>query len=211
MIYHDVIQYSPDYWQIKAGIPTSSDFKRIFQPVKKGPSKGQDAYIGELIAQSLSPSAPFFTERNGHTAEMRNGLDMEPEARRWYMFERRLELRNGGFVTTDDRRFGASPDGLIAGDADAEWLGCLELKCPRLDTQVKRLLKPEIPREYLTQLHGQLIVTGLPWVDFMSYCPPAEPLLIRLEPNEYTEQLRQALESFWERYQEARTRFIQGR
>lgn len=208
MIYHDVIQYSPAYWELRSGVPTSSEFKRIFKPVKKAPSAGQDKYIAELIAQALAPTAPFFTERAGHTEEMRNGINVEPEARAWYAFELGLEVHNGGFVLTDDKRFGASPDGLVAGDAEATWAGCLELKCPRIDTQLRRLMKGVIPPEYLTQVHGQLIVTGLPWVDFMSYCPPAEPLLIRVTPNEYTDKLRAALDVFWKRLEAAKERFL---
>jgi hypothetical protein len=129
---------------------------------------------------------------------MLQGIEVEPEARRWYELEAGAPVTNGGFCLTDDGRFGASPDGLVGE-------GCLELKCPMLKTHVAYLAKGTLPREYLLQVHGQLIVTGRLWVDFVSYAYHASrlpPFKIRVERNEVTKRLAEELESFWSKYVE---------
>ena len=199
---HHCIQKSPEWWELRRGIPTASDFDKIMQPVKCKPSASQVPYICQLIADRICLTPPFFTEREGHTAAMRNGENLEPAARSWYELESGFEIEQVGFCTTDDGRLGCSPDGLVKwGD---QYKGGLELKCPELKTHMAYLLDGSgLPSEYGPQVHGQLIVTGLPFVDFMSYAPGAPPLLVRVEPDDYTEKLRAALEEFWGRYQTA--------
>ena len=81
----------------------------------------------------------------------------------------------------------------------------LELKCPQLKTQAGYVLAgEELPSEYRPQVHGHLIVTGRPFVDFLSYSPPLPPLLIRVERSEYTDKLAAELERFHEKYEAAR-------
>jgi hypothetical protein len=43
---------------------------------------------------------------------------------------------------------------------------------------------------------GSIIVTARAWWDFLSYCPGYPPLLVRVTPNAYTEQLRKHLDRF---------------
>lgn len=189
-------QYSAEWWECRRGIPTASNFGRIITPKTMKYSSQADDYAAELISDIVSLNPPFFTERNGHTPAMRNGIDFEPEARRFYEMERDVDVSPGGFCLSDDGRFGCSPDGLIGEE------GCLELKCPLAKTQVLYLIDGVVPPEYRPQVHGQLIVTGRKWVDFMSYAPGLEPLLIRVEPDDFTKKLAEALEKFYARYQE---------
>jgi hypothetical protein len=202
MKYHDVIQYSPEFWEIRKGIPTASCFDRILTPKKGELSSQADDYAAELIADIACLSPPFFTERSGHTEAMRNGINCEPEARRFYEFERGVTVTNGGFCLTDDGRFGASPDGLIGDD------GALELKCPLLKTQAKYLIGKTLPTEYKVQVHGQLLVTGRKWVDFLSYSPGLAPLLIRVTPDAFTDKLSEALDQFWEIFMEIKKKLL---
>ncbi len=102
---YQVIQYSPEYWDLKRGVPSASNFDRIITS-KGALSKSCDKYIAELLAERVALNPNFFTERPGHTAAMRNGLDTEPEARRYYQMERNCEVQPGGWVTTDDGRIG---------------------------------------------------------------------------------------------------------
>ncbi len=196
----ECLQYSPEWWQLRLTVPTASCFDRILTPKTMKPSAQQEDYICELIGDLIAPTAPFFTEREGHTAAMRNGINTEPEARRWYEMECGLDVRQVGFIKTDDDRFGASPDGLILG-IDGNPIGGLELKCPLPKTQVKYLVSGDLPDEYKWQVHGSLIVSGLSFWDFVSYCPGLEPLRIRVEPDKDTEALKAELEKFWVKYQ----------
>jgi len=189
-------QGSPEWFLARRGIPTASCFDRILTPKQCKPSAQAEEYIAELIGDLYNPGVPDRAE-NFTTRAMQNGIDLEPEARRWYEMHVDQDVQRVGFVVSDCGRWGCSPDGLVGED------GLLELKCPMLKTQVKYLLAGTLPDEYRCQVHGQLIVTGRKWVDFASYASARlQPLLIRVEPDAFTDKLRTALEAFSERYAE---------
>jgi hypothetical protein len=188
MIVHDVKQGTLEWLKLRTGIPTASEFSRIVTP--KGWKYAADAetFIHELIAQR---HAPDYSEVESYvSASMRNGMMLEPEARRYHEFTTGLEIEQTGFITTDDGRFGYSPDGLIGED------GLLECKSPKPKTQIKWLLQGGVPDEHLAQCHGGLLVTGRQWLDFLSYCHGLPSLLVRVERDEKTEALNVALERF---------------
>ncbi len=201
-------QYSPEYWEVKRGIPSASNFHRILTAKKAKFGAKAEAYACELIAEIACLNPPFFTERPGHTAAMRNGLDAEPEARRFYEFDRKVTVRQVGFVTTEDGRFGFSPDGLVGEE------GGLELKCPELKAQFRYLRASAIPDNYKAQVHGPLALRLLDstmrfkWWDFLSYSPGADKLLIRVEPDAYTEKLAVALERFHAMFTEIKEKLL---
>lgn len=189
-------QYSHLWWEQRRGVPTASLFHKIITPKQGKLSAQADDLICELIADQVGPYPPVDPE-TFRTAEMQHGIDTEAEARSYYSLATGMDVRQVGFCLSDDSRFGCSPDGLVGDE------GGLELKCPSVKTQVAYLLAGELPPEYRPQVHGSLIVTGRQWWDFMSYAKDLPPLLIRVYPDEYTEQLRLALEEFWWRYQAA--------
>ncbi len=190
-------QYSFSWWQSRRGIPTCSEFSRIISPVKGEPSKSQDEYIAELIADRSEFMAPFIPPEDAYqNAEMAEGTRREPESRSWYAMQTDSEIRQVGFVLSACGRFGGSPDALVGDD------GILELKNPARKTQIKYLLKGGLPADYKCQVHGLLIVTQRKWVDFLSYCPGFAPLLVRIEPDEFTAKLRKELAAFCDRLQE---------
>ena len=189
----DCIQGDDKWFELHQGRPTAGRFSRIITPKKWSYASGAQTFIHKLVAGQYVPEW-----REDYTsAAMKNGMIMEPEARRYYEFDRDVTVQKVGFCMTDCERFGCSPDGLVEGG------GGLELKSPEPETQVKYLLDGGVPAEYLPQVHGCLLVTGLDWWDFMSYCPPFPTLLVRVEPDEKTEALRLALDRFWEEYQAA--------
>jgi len=80
------------------------------------------------------------------------------------------QITKSGFCETDDGLCGCSPDGLI-GDRSG-----IEMKCPEPTNHVRYLCEAQVPRDYLTQVHGALYVTGRPeWV-FYSYARGFPPL-----------------------------------
>jgi len=194
MKFHDVQQGSEEWFLLRKGVPTASRFDMILTAKTLKPSTQQDALICNLIGEKLSLIPPEGVENFTNRA-MDWGRHCEEEARRWYCLERNVDVTNGGFCLTDDGRFGASPDSLIDSDG-----GCLELKCPQANTQVKYLLTGTLPPEYAAQCHGHLIVTGRKYCDFLSYSPGLPPLLVRVVPDDFTKQLRIALEVFHEKY-----------
>lgn len=191
-------QGSVEWWNARRGVPTASEFGRILTPKTMKMGAGAESYIAELVGDSLRTD---YAETDEFvSADMKRGLLFEPESRAWYEFDKGVDVRQVGFVTTDDGRFGCSPDGLVGDD------GGLEMKNPAPHTHVQYLLDGELPSEYKGQVHGQIIVAELKWVDFLSYFPGLPPLLIRVFPDSYTEALREALEVFYRKYQDALTK-----
>lgn len=162
-----------------------------------------EGYIDELIGDLAGFDPPWLSESRTKppTKQTAYGLEMEAEARRFYAMTRKAKPYCVGVCITDDGRFCASPDALVDPD------GCVEIKCPERKTHVGYLRHGRLPDEYKCQVHGQLVVTGRAWVDFLSYVPGGlPPLLIRVEPDEFTGKLAAALDEFWTLYQATRAR-----
>ena len=222
-----VPQVSPEWWQIRRGVPTASEFNRIITAVKGDLSAQADDFIAELIADMACQNPNYFTEKGTpvNSYAIQNGKDMEPEARRWLAMDANLDVHEVGFCMTDDLRLGCSPDGLIGlkveDKPEGEWNGVpyyaataeasLELKCPLLKTHTKYLLDGRLPQDYKPQCHGQLLVCGVKRVEFVSYSSALAPLRVTVEADEYTVKLAKALDSFKEKYEAASARILGGR
>lgn len=198
----DCKQGSWDWWEAKRAIPSSSYASEIVTPVKGEISKSCPKVAYELLSQLVDPCYGMVDEYA--SLAMRNGIDREPESRRYYEMERGVDVQEVGFVMSDDGRFGASPDSLVGDD------GLLELKNPTYKTQIEYLHRGEVPAEYKPQIHWQLLVTRRKWVDFLSYSPRLDPLLIRVEPNDYTVKVAEAMEAFWKIYCDVREKIRLG-
>lgn len=202
---YNMVQYTPEWWQTRRGVPTASQFDRILTPKTLKSSSAQEAYIHDLIAETADLRPNWFTDRPMNAAQ-RHGLETEEEARRFYALETGLHDRGGevrmvGFVYHEELRVGSSPDGLIGED------GVLELKCVQLPTQVSYVLDPEkLMMDYRCQCHGHLIVTGRHWVDLVSYAPGQDPVMIRVEPDDFTLRLQDELIAFNKKYDAALAR-----
>lgn len=194
-------QKDSTWWAARKGIPTASSFDRIITPVNGDPSKGMDEYIYELIEERMSTVAPGPADEYVSPA-MAAGIRNEPHARRWYEAFMDMEVRKVGFCLADCGRWGCSPDALLFTDADT-MAGSLEIKCPEMKAQARRLIKGVLPPECKVQVHGILLVTGLPFCDFVSYCPGLETFHIRVQPDAFTAKLAECLECFWKKYVEA--------
>lgn len=203
MTVYDCPQYSDEWWALRRGVPTASEFGCIITPAKGELSKQAETYACRLIADKYD--AFYGRPEEYVSAAMKNGSIMEPEARRFYEFERDVDVRQVGFCLTDDGRFGCSPDGLVGDD------GGLELKTPQPHTHVKYLLDGVLPLDYRPQVHGAMAVTGRDWWDFMSYSAGLPKLLVRVERDDYTKRLQDALEEFWPLYQGMLNRIEAGR
>jgi len=203
IVHREFRQYEPQWFAAHRGRPSGSNFGRIITPARGDFSKSAREYAYELIAELYDPEYGMVTDYA--SAAMRNGTIMEPEARRFYEYERDRDAEQVGLCETDDGRFICSPDSLCGED------GCLELKSPTYKTHIKYLCNGTLPDEYKPQCHGHLLVTQRAWCDFMSYCRGLPPLLVRVQPDEYTLRLAEALEQFWAQYTELRARIEGGR
>ena len=107
---------------------------------------------------------------------MRKGREREPLAVAAYEAVTGFLVESVGFVRDDTCAMGCSPDGLVEGGA-----GLLEIKCPKPATHLKYLREGRLPPEYEPQVRHTALVTGVQWVDFVSWCeefPPALQLFV---------------------------------
>ncbi len=195
-LYDKIEQGSPEWFDLRAGIPTASRFSEIITGTGKK-SSSQEGYARELIGACFCPEFEYWTG-NAHT---RRGNELEPEARERFMELTELDVIEVGFCKGDNGISGCSPDGLILGDGDQGWTCGLELKCPTPKTHVEYHINGTLPAEYKQQVHGSMAITGLPVWHFMSYCQGMAPFHLEVRADEYTKQLAKAVKAFEQYYQ----------
>lgn len=200
MIVHDFPQYSPEWWAARRGIPTASQAKKVFTSQGKASASQQD-FIRELIDQFYNSS--YGIEEDTATAAMKNGHLREADARQAYMKHTGCVVREVGFCLDDQRRWGASPDGL--GESHG-----LEIKCPTGKTFVGyRQAKDKVPADYIPQVHWSMVVTGLKEWHFFSWHPDYEnPVFVPVQWDDYTEAMAEAMEKFDAKYKKEKTNFL---
>lgn len=191
MITHDVEQGSPEWFALRLGIPTATDFSDIVTAAKGDLAAAHDKLINRLIDELARPQMQELFAGNRHTER---GKELEPDARNLYRLLGKGELRQVGFITRDDGRAGCSPDSLV--DCHTDSPGGLEIKCPDGHTHVGYLRAGTLPNDYRQQVHGSMVISGRKWWDFMSYCPGYRPLIVRVHWNEYTDKVAAGLEQF---------------
>ncbi len=191
---HNVAQGSPVWLQLRAGIPTASEFKRIITPTGK-PSTQFSDYLNGLLAEWMV-GHPYIGEA---TQWMERGQQLEDQAVKAYAFATDTDPEVVGFVTNDAETVGASPDRLVGTDR------LLEIKCPKQNTHVGYMLTGSVEDEYTPQLQGQLWITERESVDIVSYHPELPVVIIQVNRNEdYIAKLAAAADHFLDKMLDAR-------
>lgn len=159
----DCDQNSPEWYAIRCGVPTASQFSAI---LAKGEGKTRKAYLNRLAAEIVTgePTETFTSPA------MERGHLMEEEARDAYSFMLDTDPIRVGFVRSGDK--GCSPDSFL-GDK-----GILEIKTQRGDLLVDTLLKGEFPSEHKAQCQGALWICEREWIDIAVYWPKL-PLFVK--------------------------------
>lgn len=189
MIVSEHEQGTEEWFAARRGILTASNFGKLVTPKGK-PSSSALEYLAQKVAEMrLEPDAYELDrfEGNKHTD---HGNAVEDEARIAYEFMSGNDVAQVGFCRSEAGPWGSSPDGLIGEE------GVLEIKCPLAKKHLKWKWEGKIPDEHKAQVHGEMLVTGADWADFFSYCRGFEPFLVRVTPDEFTENLREALKEF---------------
>lgn len=194
MKFEPIEQRSDDWYKKRLGKPTASQFGRIIMPSAQLKLSTQAAlYKAELIAERI------FGRQMGkdisNLPAVRHGVETEAEARR-ALEERIGPIQDGGFMTDDRERYGASPDGILVSGNRRE---VIELKCPyEIPRHIKNLLYgPD--DSYRAQIQGQLLISGFNAAHFFSYHPNCPPYYERIERDEpYLRVLDTLLDKFCE-------------
>lgn len=176
MILYSAPQGSEEWHAARAGVITASMFAACRQRLKSGPNKGgfgaeAQAYAFRLAVERIS-GKPL--DEGFETWAMRRGHEMEPAARFEHELAIGVVVQPAGFVTTDDRLFGASADGLIGEDGGAEY------KCLVDPSRLHRVLLDGDISEFMDQVQGGMWITGRRWWDFCLYCPALERIGLQL-------------------------------
>src|ERR1700743_2749888 len=116
---HNCLQGSSEWLNLRAGLPTSSEFDRIITPSGK-PSDAFDGYLYDLLAERIMGRP----RKQAITLWMERGSATEAEARSFYEFQTDNVVEQVGLITNDEGTIGASPDGMVGED------GLVEIKCP---------------------------------------------------------------------------------
>lgn len=193
----EIPQGSPDWFAIRAGIPTCSEFHKVM--AKVGPRGGtshkeyvERAKYMRTLAGEIITGEPHESEWKGNRHTER-GHEREDEARSLYALMHDVEPFRVGFIRNGN--CGGSPDSLIGDDGGLEIKDCL----PHI--QIERLQSGVLPPEYKWQVIGLLLVSEREWWDFMSHCrglPPFEIRTYRKDVEAELKELREAIDRFVE-------------
>ena len=173
MIIQNCKQRSDEWYILKAGVPSASNFNQIVT-VKGEPSKQRKKYLYQLAGEKLLGRMP----ETYMSWAMERGVELEDEAINYFAFQECVEVDRVGMVFKDDRLDrSCSPDGLI-GDIG------LEVKCPIMTTHVENLMNGKLPSAYFQQVQGSMYITGYKQWLFVSYFPGLPLLTILCERDE---------------------------
>lgn len=199
MIIIECEQGSDEWHEARAGVITASNFEECRKRLKSGVNKGDFSQKAKEYAFRLAIeriSGKLLSEDKFDTFEMRRGRELESDAR--LLHEERIGalVEQTGIALTDDKRFGASLDGLIGEDGSSEY------KCFIGPSSLMPILLENDVSKSTDQVQGQLWITGKKWSDFVLYCPALKAInkeltIIRVERDDnYIEALESDLLEF---------------
>lgn len=179
-------QGTPEWFQLRSGIPTASCFAEVIQKVgpRGGIPKGRQTYLWKLAGEILTGRFDSYV-----SWEMQRGKENEAEARDLYAMLLKVVPVQVGFIRNGV--CGGSPDALIDNN------GLLEIKDAAPHIQIARLLKGTFAAEHMPQCQGNLMCGEREWIDCMSHCQGMKPLIERIYRDEpYIAALRVDIEAF---------------
>ncbi|EJA4992426.1 YqaJ viral recombinase family protein [Salmonella enterica] len=156
-----MLQRSPEWFAARCGKVTASRLYDVMAQTKSGYAASRQNYMAELICQRLTGKP----EEGFTNAAMMRGTELEPVAREMYALnEFDAVISEVGLIDHPAiAGFAASPDGLVNDD------GLIEIKCPNTWTHLQTLKTGVPKRQYLLQMHAQMMCTGRKWCDFVSF------------------------------------------
>lgn len=187
MQWHDVAQNSEDWFSLRVGKATGSNFGKFMANFGKAFGDPAKRYALQLALERVTGLKAEFSFQSD---DMERGHIQEPVARMLYEDTQFIEVTNGGFF--DCKTYGDSPDGLVGKD------GVLEIKSVTAAVHWATHERGGFDPAYRWQLVGHLDCSGREWVDFASYCsdfPPAGQLIIfRQDRDDFKDELIQLAE-----------------
>ena len=189
MIINNCEQRSDEWYILKAGVPSASNFDKIITANGK-PSKQRTKYLYQLVGEKMLGKMP----ETYMSWAMERGVELEDEAITYFSLKEGVEIERIGLCFKDERKDrSCSPDGLINSSIG------LEIKCPILTTHVEYLMNNALPTTYFQQVQGSMYITGYETWWFVSYFPGLPLLAILCErEDEFIDKLDNELDMFIE-------------
>ncbi|WP_368655432.1 lambda exonuclease family protein [Castellaniella ginsengisoli] len=176
LIIHTAPQGTADWLAARKGVITGSRFKDCRDRLKNGaPSKKCIDYALD-VAREREGGEAMQVYVNG---AMRLGTEQEPYARAVYERKTGSLVEEAGFITTPDRLFGVSVDGLVGTD------GIIEIKTMvSSDTLFTAFVDGDISA-YVDQCNGAMWLLGRKWIDLVLWVYDLERMkIIRIERDD---------------------------
>ena len=196
-----------EWFKARAGVITGSKVEDARKMLKTGkPSSERIKYSYKLAVERIAGSALDAHEFSPWQAK--RGQELEDDARQRHEREAGEFILEAGFAYTEDRKFGASVDGLIGDD------GILEIKCFLDPVKLVDILVNDDIGDVMAQIQWGLWVTHRKWCDFVLYCPQLEAAglgykSIRFERDEdYIERLVSDMVEFDKAVEEVKLKLL---
>ena len=154
MIIHNFDQRTDEWYQIRLGRLTGSDFHTFL-----GSSETKKNKLLQKAAEKITGESD---EEHIITEDIQRGIDLEDEAILMYEMQTGNTVDKVGFIERDEFS-GCSPDGLVGEE------GIIEVKCPKQSVFLKQVVEDKIKPEYYTQIQYNLFISGRKWCDYIAY------------------------------------------
>lgn len=193
---HLIAQGHIDWFKLRMGRVTASEMGNLLSPTfELRTGEMPKSYVYEKLAESWRGKPLIFT---GSWAT-EQGEVRETEAIPFLALEKEWDIREGGFIETDDGLAGCSPDGLVGDD-----LG-IECKSPEPVNHVRYLVEGVLPKAYAVQVHASMYVTGYNRWLFYSYQRGFPPFILEVRRDEaIIAKIDEAVKKFHEQLADAR-------
>lgn len=183
----DCDQRSPEWFEARRGYLTASNSGAWLTKSDKTSAKARATAAAQVLAELAGfPDPPIF-----ENADIKRGIEQEPEALQYFQKLTGLTVDPIGFAKSQHGLFGCSPDGLILSDSSG-----VEVKCPRASKLMEWLQAGTLPDNYHDQVHHSMAVTGAKEWHFIGYHRglPAHHVLVKRD--DYTEAMLEGLKAF---------------
>lgn len=157
----DAEQRSPEWFLARLGRLTGSRAGDMLAKIKTGEAAARRDLRLQLVCERLTGQLQEDGYING---TMQRGIDLEPAAFAAYESLTGHVARRTGFLQHPELMAGCSVDG----DVD-DFVGIVELKCPKSATHLRYLRARTVPVEHVAQITHNLWISGAQWCDFLSF------------------------------------------
>lgn len=160
----DVLQGTDEWFAARLGMITASVVGQLITPraIKPAANPESRALVTLLASERI---AGWPADSYSSTDMIRGHLD-EPYAREAYTQATGTPITECGLMIRDlgGHSLGYSPDGMAGDD------GLVEIKSRLPKKHVATVIADAVPAENIAQCQAALLVSGRPWLDYVSYC-----------------------------------------